>query len=135
MNKFFSIILIGSIAFANVGCNEECEEWHEGDDCVEMREKFFGTYIGVYTQNGQTSNGGIEISEHSGGVDKMSVYSDNTFVLTGSNSFDIPLQNVYDPQGTYSIEGNGSLSGNQLSFNVTQTANGQTVVLNFTGTK
>jgi hypothetical protein len=134
MNKLFSLFLIGSIAFANVGCNEECEEWHEGDDCVEMREKFYGTYIGVYTQNGQTINGAVEIAEHSGGVEKMSV-SGNTFVLTGSTTFDIPLQNVYDPQGTYSMEGNGSLSGSQLSFNATQTANGQTVILNFSGTK
>ncbi len=134
MNKVFSLALIGLFALTNIGCNKECDEWQEGDDCVEMREKFFGDYVGVYTQNGVPSNGGIVLSTHSGGINKLMATS-QTFELTGSTTFDIPLQNVYDPQGTYTMEGSGSLNGNQLILNYVASAGGQNVITNFTGTK
>jgi hypothetical protein len=129
--------ICGMLLVTSTGCEKTCDEWFELEDgdCVEMREKFYGYYVGVYTGGGQTQNGFIELSKHSGGVDKLSVDGGNTFVLTGTNSFDIPLQNVYDPQATYSMEGSGSLNGNQLTFNYVASLNGQSVVMNFTGTK
>ncbi len=123
---------------AVTGCQKTCDEWYELEDkdCVEMREKFYGYYVGVYTQNGQTSNGALELSEYSDNVQRIRLTgSSNYFVLTGSSTFDMPLQQVVDPQATYTMEGSGSLSGNQITFNATQTLNGQTVILNFTGTK
>ena len=120
------------------GCKEDCDDWFESEDkdCIEMREKFYGYYVGVYTQNGQTSNGFIELSEYSGNVQRMRLAnSSNYFELTGSSTYDMPLQQVIDTQGTYTLEGSGSLNGNQLVFNATQTLNGQTVILSFTGTK
>jgi len=122
---------------ATTGCKKTCDEWHELEDkdCVEMREKFYGYYVGVYTQSGQTSNGFIELSEYSGDVMRIRLTgSGNYFEITGSTSFEMPLQQVVDVQ-TYTMEGSGSLNGNQLTFNATQTYNGQTVILNFTGTK
>lgn len=114
-----------------------CADWYEGDQCeTETRKKFYGIYTGVYTQNGQTTNGSVELVEFTDNVQRIRLAgSNNYFVLSGSNAFDVPLQQVVTNQGTYTMEGSGSLNGNQLTFNVTQTFNGQTAILNFTGTK
>lgn len=130
--------IAATMLISTTGCEENCDEWYELEDkdCVEMREKFYGYYVGVYTQDGQTSNGALELSEFSGNVQRIRLTgSGNYFELTGSTSFDMPLQQVVDPQATYTMQGSGSLSGNQITFNATQTLNGQTVVLNFTGSK
>lgn len=135
-NALLILACIGTIVIS--GCNEDCDEWFEKEDkdCIEMREKFYGYYVGVYTQNGQTSNGFIELTEFSGNVQRVKFGdSSNYLELTGSSTFDLPLQQVVDIQGTYTLEGTGSLNGNQLVLNATQTFNGQTVILNFTGTK
>lgn len=138
MKKAMMILSIAATMLTtSTGCKKTCDDWYELEDkdCVEMREKFYGTYVGVYTQNGQTSNGALELSEFSGNVQRIRLTgSGNYFELTGSTSFDMPLQQVVDVQ-TYTMEGSGSLSGNQITFNATQTLNGQTAILNFTGSK
>ncbi|MCF8276963.1 MAG: hypothetical protein K9J17_09525 [Flavobacteriales bacterium] len=138
MKKAMMMVGIAAVMLTTTtGCKKTCDDWYELEDkdCVEMREKFYGYYVGVYTQNGQTSNGALELSELSGNVQRIRLTgSSNYFELTGSNSFDMPLQQVVDVQ-TYTMEGSGSLSGNQITFNATQTLNGQTVILNFTGSK
>ncbi|MCF8459866.1 MAG: hypothetical protein K9G46_04015 [Flavobacteriales bacterium] len=138
MKKAMMMLGIASVMLTTTtGCKKTCDDWNELEDkdCVEMREKFYGYYVGVYTQNGQTSNGAVELSEYSGNVKRIRLTgSGNYFELTGSSSFEMPLQQVIDVQ-TYNMEGSGSLNGNQLTFNATQTYNGQTTILNFTGTK
>jgi hypothetical protein len=103
MKRMLTWAVYGMLLVAATGCEKTCDEWYEleDDNCVEMREKFFGYYAGVYTQNGQTINGAIDLSEYSGDVKRLRLSgSNNYFVLTGASSFEVPLQNVYDPQGT-----------------------------------
>lgn len=118
------------------GCTKNCDEWHELEDkdCVEMREKFFGTYIGTATWDGQTYNSSTTLSTN-GDVQRITWDDTQYLELSGSSTVDIPLQNVYDANGTYSMEGSGSLNGNQLILNFVATYQGQTIAGNFTGTK
>lgn len=128
---FFAIAAMGL-----AGCEKTCDEWFELEDgdCVEMREKFYGTYTGTMTSNGQTQNVQTTLSSN-GNVQRISWEGTQYFEVTGSTTFNIPLQNVYHQGGTYSMEGSGSLNGNQLVFNALATFQGQTIVMNFTGTK
>ena len=52
------IALTGLLLTVGTGCEKSCDEWFEkdGKDCVEMRQKFFGTYVGTFSANGQTQN-------------------------------------------------------------------------------
>lgn len=121
---------------STIGCKPNCNEWYEADGlkCIEMREKFYGTYVGTATSNGQTQNWSAQLSAHNE-IDKVILNGTNYIQLTGSTSFSIPLQNVYDQNGTYQIEGSGSVNGNQLIMNYVATFQGSTSVVNFTGTK
>jgi len=133
---FFAIASIGL-----AGCEKTCDEWFELEDgdCVEMREKFYGTYTGTMNSNGQTANGQTVISEGSGAVNSLNFLlqtGNSSLTLTDDNgSFTIPLQNIYYQGNTMSIEGSGSFNGNQLVMNYVGTYQGANMVINFTGTK
>ena len=131
-----SVSIAAAMLTAVTGCKPTCNEWYEADGvkCVEMREKFYGTYVGTATSDGQTQNWSAQLTAHNE-INKLILNGTNYIELTGSSSFGIPLQNVYDPNGTYQIEGSGSLSGNQLILNYVATYQGYTTVVNFTGTK
>ncbi|MCF8465625.1 MAG: hypothetical protein K9G41_12335 [Flavobacteriales bacterium] len=134
-----TLMILGFIASALTalnGCQANCDEWYEADGlkCIEMREKFYGTYVGTATTDGQTQNWSAQLSAHNE-IDKVVLNGTNYIQLTGSTSFSIPLQNVYDQNGTYQIEGSGSVNGNQLILNYVATFQGSTSVINFTGTK
>lgn len=126
----------GILLTAGTGCEKTCDEWFEleDSDCVEMRDKFFGTYVGTMTSNGQTQNVQTVLTTN-GDVQRITWDGSQYLELSGSSAVNIPLQNVYSPDGTYSIEGTGSLNGSQLILNFVATFQGQTVVMNFTGTK
>lgn len=136
MKKVMIWAVCGIMLTASTGCEKTCDEWFEleDDDCVEMRDKFFGTYMGTMTFNGQTQNIQTTLSTN-GNVQRITWDGSQYFELSGSSTFSIPLQNVYAQGGTMSMEGSGSLNGNQLVFNAAATYQGQTVVMNFTGTK
>jgi hypothetical protein len=131
-----SVSIAAAMLTAVTGCKPTCNEWYEADGvkCVEMREKFYGTYVGTATAGGQTQNWSTAISSHNE-INKMTLNGTNYVELTGSTTFSIPLQNVYDQNGTYQIEGSGSVNGNQLIMNYVATYQGSTSVVNFTGTK
>ncbi|MBP9152526.1 MAG: hypothetical protein KBF73_09610 [Flavobacteriales bacterium] len=134
-----AIMMVGFAAAmltATTGCKKTCDDWHELEDkdCVEMREKFYGTYVGTMTSNGQTQNISTTLASN-GNVQRITWDGSQYLELSGETTVDIPLQNVYDQSGTYSIEGAGSLNGSQLVLNFVATYQGQTVVINFTGTK
>lgn len=120
----------------STGCEKNCDEWYEleDNDCVEMREKFYGTFVGTVTANGQTQNSSTTLTSN-GNVQRITWDGSQYLELSGESTVNIPLQNVYDSDGTYSIEGSGSLNGNQLVLNFIATFQGQTIVMNFTGTK
>jgi len=142
MNKFLSLFIFGSLTLANVGCNEECEDWYEGDDCeIEMRQKFVGSYLGTWTQDGQP----IDTANFSWDTLKIAAYIDGgpelqvnqlffhyyAIELTGSTTFEFPYQHWI----TYSIEnGTGQLNGDQLTVSYLMFGGGP-IQMAFTGTK
>lgn len=97
-----------------------------------MRQKFFGTYVGVRTHDGQIENPSdtIQITEHPGGIDKM-FFNYYTCQLTSSTTFDIPYT---DADITFHVEGNGSGDGNQITIDYLVLF-GDTIQVNFTGSK
>lgn len=142
MKKIMFILAV--IAMMAAGCKDElqCGDWEEvsGDRCVEMREKFYGTYVGTTTislNGSQTTLTETKLKAYPGDAQRFYI-DDLKAELRSSTTFEIPLQNVYDAQlGLVSFEGNGSLNGNQLVYNTRSQVPGLTEIayLNFTGTK
>lgn len=141
MKNALTALTIIIMAFSTTGCKLECDEWYEESDgdCVEMREKFFGTYTGTATAAGQTANAQIVISTNSSAVNNLNfLLSSGDAYLTLSNesgAFGIPMQNIYTQGVTYTIEGSGSFNGNQLVMNYVLSFQGANTTVNFTGTK
>lgn len=50
------LLLLSLINLMLLACNKKCDEWHDGDagNCVAMREKFIGTWIGGTTASSST---------------------------------------------------------------------------------
>ena len=136
MKKLILLFVGVTIVTVFNSCQQECDEWYErdGNECVEVRQKFLGTYVGTLTSGGQTQNSMTTLSSN-GNVQRITWDGSQYLELTGDNTVSIPLQNVYDQNQTYSIEGSGSLNGSQLVLNFVITYQGQTTVANFTGTK
>lgn len=132
-----NLIIIAFIAAATLtSCQKECGEWYDTEDknCVDMRNKFIGTYNGTFTIGGQASANSTDFSIHP--TEKTMFWDGAQYVvLTGSTTFDIPLQQR-DENGTLMyFEGNGSISGSQLIMTFTVTVNSQTVPGSFIGNK
>lgn len=67
-------MVCGMLLTASTGCEKTCDEWFEleDDDCVEMREKFYGTYTGVFSSEGEVPYiGYILLSESADGVQRI----------------------------------------------------------------
>lgn len=130
-------ILLAIIAIATfTGCQKDCGQWYEkdGKDCVSMREKFYGTYLGVLTVNGNSQNTATVLEPHTD-ESKMIWDSDLYVVLTGSETFEIPLQQQNDNGTIIYIQGSGSISGNQLGINFGVTVNNVSSPGSFVGTR
>ena len=115
----------------------ECPSGYEGNNCdIEIRTKFFGTYVGVLTYEGTTSDDvSLELSKFVGDVEK--IYWDQTFylVVSGSTTFNIPEQEEDIGGDLVKISGNGSLNGNILTILFTFSMSGTSVDFEFKGTK
>ena len=69
MNKL--IIFVLSIVLIT-SCSKECDQWYEGSNCdIEMRDKFYGVFIGTLTGAGQTQTVSTSITPSSDGVQKF----------------------------------------------------------------
>ena len=140
MKKNVVLALFGMLIIAGTGC-KKCEEWYEkdGNDCVEIRTQYIGTYTGTATTGGQTANAQLTLTTNADGVNRLSFLFDGGasayLELTSETAFSIPLQNVYQQGATSTVEGSGSFNSNQISVNYTATFQGQTAIVNFTGTK
>jgi len=127
MNKLFSLFLIGSIALVNVGCNEECDEWHEGDDCKsEVRTKYYGIYTGTFPGPGGLPKQ-VLVSEYPEDIQRLNIvvpYNNNMTLYLEytpqSGSFTIPSQTiVYSEQVSSRFSGMGNFNGDELYFSLT----------------
>ncbi len=115
-----------------------CPVGYEGDNCeTETRAKFYGTYVGQMSAGGQTQNATATLMSYPDNVRRI-FWDDNRYLeLAGTNTADIPLQTIFDFQnGTYTIDGLGSLSDNQLVLTFLATYQfSQPVLYKFIGTK
>ena len=132
-----NLIIIAFIAAATLtSCKKDCGQWYDTDGkyCIDMRTKFYGTYLGTFTIGGQTTNNSTLFSVH-GEEGKMYWDNDQYVVLTSSTTFDIPLQQRNENGTLMYFQGNGSISGSQLIMTFTVTVNSQTVPGSFIGNK
>ena len=120
-----------------------CADWYEGDDCsTEEKAKYIGNYLGVinyYDSDGDlvSSSQVTEPVIDASGINELKG-GDTPYILTasGSGGFNIPLTQFNDSGfGNTFIQGNGSFSGNLLSFNGSFDVQGDTYTFSFTGTK
>jgi hypothetical protein len=142
MKKAMMMLGIAAVMLTTTtGCKKTCDDWNELEDknCVEMRQKFYGTYTGTVTANGQSQNAQTVISQGNSGVNSLIFLlqtGNSTLMLTDeSGAFTIALQNIYYQGVTMSIEGSGSFNGNQLVMNYVGSYQGSNTIINFSGTK
>ncbi len=124
------------------GCKKNCDKWYEleNKECVEIREVFYGTYLGsAVTSDGQIAPDlNMTISSYSGNIQRLSCEESGVsfyLELTGENMFDIHSQDVYSNGHTGQIEGFGTFNGTQVTMDYSVTFPGDTIQLIFTGTK
>lgn len=127
----FSIVLITS-------CSKECDQWYEGSSCdIEMRDKFYGVFIGTLTGAGQTQTVSTSITPNSDGVQKLTIDGVAFVELSTSTTFTYPTQTVVDPtNGNWTIDnGSGVLDEDNLTYNFYATINGQSFNFGFVGSR
>ena len=131
------MIILALIATATItGCKKECGQWYEpeGKNCTDMRNKFYGTYLGVTVFDGQFTNTSTTLTANNDeGV--INWDSDLVLKLTGSTTVEIPLQHTTTNGTDIYVEGTGSLNENQLVLTFNTTINNQVFATTFSGTK
>ena len=111
-------------AFTLTNCsNENCEDWHEGDDCsTEQRDKFYGVYAGAlktYNPQGDlVSEGPLELAIEQGteiNELRLTDQPDCVFVLTNPRETGFSIPN-YDGGADGTVNGEGGFNGKTVFF-------------------
>ena len=90
MNKL--IIFVLSIVLIT-SCSKECDQWYEGSNCdIEMRDKFYGVFIGTLTGAGQTQTVSTSITPSSDGVQKLTIDGMAYVELSTTTTFTYPFR-------------------------------------------
>lgn len=141
MSKLFKTFMAVA-AFASLtivsSCTKTCDEGFEGDKCdTEIREKFIGQFQGQETCTAGTDSYTLTVSKSSSDVLKVTVNNvyNQGFTATATvdgSTFTITNQNV---GGTVTVQGTGTLTGNNLSFQYTIADGGTSNTCTFTGSK
>jgi len=114
----------------------DCPKGYEGNDCkTEIRAKFYGTYSGTLVGGGQNVSSFTTLKEYVGDVEKINWDNDGYLKVTGSTTFDIPKQQINSSGTIMTVEGNGSLNGNQLKMEFSASLSGVSVDFTYTGTR
>jgi hypothetical protein len=141
MKKLFRTFLAVA-AFAAVtgvsSCTKVCDTGYEGDKCdVKIRDKFIGQWQGQETCTVGTDSYTLTIG--ASGTDILKVTLNNiynqAFTATATvdgTTFTVANQNV---GGTVTVQGNGTVSGNNISFQYTISDGTTSNTCTFTGTK
>ncbi len=131
--KYLNLLFIASL-LTFTACKKDCGEWEQqdGKDCINMTNKFIGTFVGVLTCGSQTDNIAATITAGTNNNYTL-IFDGGDFYaeLTGEEAFDFPFQ----PFGSTTMQGNGSISGNQLIFSFVLDPNGTPQVCSFSGSK
>lgn len=135
--SFMTVAAFAAITFVS-SCTKTCDEGFEGDKCdTEIREKFVGQYQGQETCTVGTDSYTLTIAKSSSDVLKITVNNVYNQSLTATatvdgSTFDVANQNV---GGSVTIQGTGTLSGDNLSFQYTIADGVNSNSCTFTGTK
>lgn len=122
--KRIALTLIAGLALAFTACKKECPYYMEGENCdTEVREKYYGTYVGTSTIGSQTQNTYFIVSPNAEGPEYIKLSEANAKLVT-ANEFDIPYQLLYSNGNTYQIEGEGSFNGSLLNVSIVWTFGG-----------
>ncbi|MCF8460468.1 MAG: hypothetical protein K9G46_07070 [Flavobacteriales bacterium] len=115
MKKLIYLLAVASVAIS--GCKKECTDPGFYKNCDEWRDAITGTW------NGQANCGGTVVAKtdyiSNGGSITTILWSEGfTANLTSGNSFVIPQQTVYDPEGQTTIQysGFGTYSSTALNY-------------------
>lgn len=111
------LILSALFLFTLVGCQKDCDQFHEGDKCeTEIRNSYYGVYSGYLTQPSGVINATTTVI--SGGSDATKIkFGGISATLTNRNSFTIPYQVVfYGGQSATVSSGSGTITTNSISY-------------------
>lgn len=141
MKKIFKTFLTVA-AFAAVAgvssCTKVCDEGYEGDKCdVAIREKFIGQWQGQESCTVGSDSYTLTIAASGSDILKITLNNvyNQTFTATATvdgTTFNVANQNV---GGTVNVQGNGSVSGSNISFQYTINDGTTSNTCTFTGTE
>ena len=111
-----AVVLLGSCTK-----DKDCDQWYEGSNCdVEMREKFYGIYIGTIYGAGTSQAVSTSITPGSNGAQKLKIDGMADAELSSSTTFTFPYQTIIDlTNGNWVIsQGSGVLDGDNLTYSM-----------------
>lgn len=134
------ILPLAAMLIAFTGCKKECEYYMEGKKCdSEVREKYYGTYVGTSTMtaagNGQTETQTVasNVTAQSDGKEWVNLGSGIKAQLVTASTFEIPLQIIISGQNSAQIQGSGSFGQNTLGFAMVWIQNNNNFAYTFNG--
>lgn len=126
MKKLVTLLFAASVVIS--GCEKKCDEPGYYENCNEWRDAITGTW------QGQANCGGLVTSKTDnitkGGNLTTILWAEGfSATLTSGDSFVIPQQTVYDPQGQTTIQysGFGTYSETQLNYTLYATQGSQNI--------
>lgn len=130
------LLLLAASTVLITSCKKDCSQWSEndGNDCVEMREKFIGTWSGIFTGTGQPvfgSPGSTYLLNNNDGENTLTMDGNINVVVTSSTAAEITLQNYNG--GT--IHGSIYCNGTNITIDMDAANGTNSGHIHFEGTK